>query len=66
KDNHSRFWTVYRRVAQEHDSEFLEQYTSDMDIVLVFSGLFSVVSTSFIVAIESNLSPDPDDTTHTL
>ncbi|KAG2149154.1 hypothetical protein DEU56DRAFT_699812, partial [Suillus clintonianus] len=36
KDHRSRFWGVYKRVAEEHDSEFLEPYTSDMDIVLVF------------------------------
>ncbi|KAG2146330.1 hypothetical protein DEU56DRAFT_932228, partial [Suillus clintonianus] len=66
KDHCSRFWGVYKRVAEEHDSEFLERYTSDMDIVLVFSGLFSAVSTSFIVAMESNLSPDPSDTTNAL
>ncbi|KAG2062818.1 hypothetical protein BDR04DRAFT_979082, partial [Suillus decipiens] len=66
KDKRSRFWGVYKRVAEEHDSEFLEQYTGDMDIVLVFSGLFSAVSTGFIVAMESNLSPDPSDTTNAL
>ncbi|KAG2066614.1 hypothetical protein BDR04DRAFT_1029735, partial [Suillus decipiens] len=38
----------------------------DVDIVLVFSGLFSAVNTTFIVAMESNLSPDPNDTTHAL
>ncbi|KAG1862342.1 uncharacterized protein F5891DRAFT_910962, partial [Suillus fuscotomentosus] len=37
-----------------------------MDIVLIFSGLFSAVSTGFIVAMESNLSPDPSDTTNYL
>lgn len=41
KDDRSRFWGLYRRVAEEHDNEFLERYTSDMDIVLVFSGLLS-------------------------
>ncbi|KAG2147484.1 uncharacterized protein EDB93DRAFT_1226688 [Suillus bovinus] len=66
KDNRSRFWGVYKRVAEEHDGEFLERYTTDMDIVLIFSGLFSAVSTSFIVAMESNLSPDPSDTTNAL
>ncbi|KAG1798901.1 uncharacterized protein HD556DRAFT_159701 [Suillus plorans] len=66
KDERSRFWGVYKRVAEEHDSEFLERYTTDMDIVLIFSGLFSAVSTSFIVAMESNLSPDPSDTTNAL
>ncbi|KAG1720244.1 hypothetical protein EDB19DRAFT_1647257 [Suillus lakei] len=66
KDSRSRFWGVYKRVAEEHDGEFLERYTSDMDIVLVFSGLFSAVSTSFIVAMEPNLSPNPSDTTNAL
>ncbi|KAG1844262.1 hypothetical protein C8R48DRAFT_539289, partial [Suillus tomentosus] len=66
KDERSRFWGMYKRVAEEHDSEFLERYTTDMDIVLIFSGLFSAVSTSFIVAMESNLSPDPSDTTNAL
>ncbi|KAG1893213.1 uncharacterized protein F5891DRAFT_915064, partial [Suillus fuscotomentosus] len=36
KDERSRFWGVYKRVAEEHDSEFLERYTTDMDIVLIF------------------------------
>ncbi|KAG1737367.1 hypothetical protein EDB19DRAFT_1717461, partial [Suillus lakei] len=54
------------RVAEEHNGEFLEQYTSDMDIVLVFSGLFSAVSTSFIVVMEANPTPNPSDTTNAL
>ncbi|KAG1865037.1 hypothetical protein DFJ58DRAFT_621769, partial [Suillus subalutaceus] len=66
KDDRSRFWAAYKRVAEEHDDEFLERYNGDMDIVLIFSGLFSAVSTAFIVAMESNLSPDSDDTTHAL
>ncbi|KAG1906367.1 uncharacterized protein F5891DRAFT_942306 [Suillus fuscotomentosus] len=65
-DERFRFWRVYKRVAEEHDSKFLEQYTSDMNIVLIFSGLFSAVSTSFIVAMESDFSPDPSDTTNAL
>ncbi|KAG1838287.1 hypothetical protein DFJ58DRAFT_626677, partial [Suillus subalutaceus] len=36
KDNRSRFWATYKRVAEEHNDEFLERYTSEMDIVLVF------------------------------
>ncbi|KAG2133306.1 hypothetical protein DEU56DRAFT_692053, partial [Suillus clintonianus] len=66
KDVRSRFWTVYGRVAEEHDSEFLERYANDMDIILLFSGIFSAVSASFIVAMESSLSPDPSDTTNAL
>ncbi|KAG2083123.1 uncharacterized protein F5147DRAFT_536990, partial [Suillus discolor] len=32
----SRFWTVYQKVASQHDNEFLEQYDGGMDIVLTF------------------------------
>ncbi|KAG2075256.1 hypothetical protein BDR04DRAFT_973201, partial [Suillus decipiens] len=66
KDNRSRFWVAYKKVAEEHDNEFLERYDSDLEVMLIFSGLFSAVSTAFIVAMESNLSPDPNDTTHAL
>ncbi|KAG2064725.1 hypothetical protein BDR04DRAFT_980213, partial [Suillus decipiens] len=66
KDNRSRFLAAYKKVAEEHDDEFLEQYNGNMDVMLIFSGLFSAVSAAFIVSMESNLSPDPDDTTHAL
>ncbi|KAG2128823.1 hypothetical protein BD769DRAFT_1322803, partial [Suillus cothurnatus] len=66
KDNRSRFWRLYEQVAEEHDSDFLERYSKDMDSILLFSGLFSAVSSSFIVAMESNLNPDPSDTTNAL
>ncbi|KAG1844442.1 hypothetical protein C8R48DRAFT_542681, partial [Suillus tomentosus] len=36
KDKQSSFRGVYKRVAAEHDDEFLERYTTDMDIVLIF------------------------------
>jgi len=35
-DDRSRFWTVYKKVADEHDNEFFERHDSDMDIVLIF------------------------------
>ncbi|KIJ67603.1 hypothetical protein HYDPIDRAFT_72186, partial [Hydnomerulius pinastri MD-312] len=66
KDTRSQFWATYSREAGEYDAEFLEKYKSDMDIVLIFAGLFSAVSTSFIVAMEPNLSPNPSDTTNVL
>lgn len=47
KDNRSRFWRMYKRVAEEHDSEFLERYISDMDSVLVFVRLASSSLTRF-------------------
>ncbi|KAG1772185.1 hypothetical protein EV702DRAFT_934567, partial [Suillus placidus] len=63
KDDRSRFLGLYKRAAEEHDSRFFEQYNGDMDIMLIFSGLFSAVSTAFIVSMESNHSPLPNDTT---
>lgn len=66
KDVKSRFWATYTREAMDHDGEFLEKYQSDMDIVLIFAGLFSAVNTSFIVNMQSNLNPDPFRTTNAL
>lgn len=37
-----------------------------MDIVLIFSGLFSAVSTTFIVSLQSGLSPDESEMTNAL
>ncbi|KAH7917890.1 hypothetical protein BV22DRAFT_988220, partial [Leucogyrophana mollusca] len=59
-------WATYKRHADDYDSEFLEKYKDDMDIVLIFSGLFSAVSTTFITGMQSSLSPDPTDTTNAL
>ncbi|KAG1865833.1 hypothetical protein DFJ58DRAFT_655132, partial [Suillus subalutaceus] len=62
----SRFWATYTREATDYDGEFLEKYQSDMDIVLIFAGLFSAVNTSFIVNMQANLNPDPMGTTNAL
>ncbi|KAH7913572.1 hypothetical protein BJ138DRAFT_1002016, partial [Hygrophoropsis aurantiaca] len=65
-DIKSRFWATYHRQASDYDDEFLDRYNSDMDIVLIFAGLFSAVSTAFITAMQPNLIPDPTDTTNAL
>lgn len=44
KDAKSRFWATYTREAADYDGEFLEKYQSDMDIVLIFVGTFSLSS----------------------
>jgi hypothetical protein len=66
KDNRFRFWEKYGLVAAEHDGDFLERYSDDMGSILLFSGLFSTVSSSFIVSMQSDLNPDPSDTTNAL
>ncbi|KAG2155626.1 hypothetical protein DEU56DRAFT_707073, partial [Suillus clintonianus] len=54
KDVRTRFWATYGQVAKEHDDEFLERNNSDMDIVLIFSGLFSAINTAFIISMQPN------------
>lgn len=62
KDVRSQFWETYEVVAEEVDSEFLERYNGDIDIIPTFAGLFSAVTTSFIIASQ----PNPGDTTNAL
>ncbi|KAH7911656.1 hypothetical protein BJ138DRAFT_994187, partial [Hygrophoropsis aurantiaca] len=65
-DNRSRLWAACRREVKEFDDESLEKYWNDMNIVLIFAGLFSAVSTVFITSMQSSLSPDPTATTNIL
>ncbi|KAL0955801.1 hypothetical protein HGRIS_002009 [Hohenbuehelia grisea] len=41
-------------------------YNDNLDIVLIFSGLFSAVSTTFIQGMVDDLEPDPNETTNAL
>ncbi|KAG2118086.1 uncharacterized protein F5147DRAFT_256990 [Suillus discolor] len=54
KDTYNRFWASYNQAATEYDGEFLERNSSDMDIVLLSSGLFAAINTAFIVAMQPN------------
>ena len=36
KDVHSRFWSVYERVAKQHDDEFLDRHNGELDVLLIF------------------------------
>lgn len=36
EDVESVFWTMYKRVSNEHDAEFLKQAHGDMAVVLTF------------------------------
>ncbi|KIJ53081.1 hypothetical protein M422DRAFT_155585, partial [Sphaerobolus stellatus SS14] len=64
--NQAIFWTEYERVAKQTDEEFLERYNGDLDVQLIFAGLFSAVSSTFIVQMEGALQPDPNTTTNAL
>ncbi|OAX38936.1 hypothetical protein K503DRAFT_690621, partial [Rhizopogon vinicolor AM-OR11-026] len=66
QDTKSHFWVTYTQEAADHDGQILEKYNSNMDIVLIFAGLFSAVTTTFTVTMESNLVPDPTTETNIL
>ncbi|KAJ8595401.1 hypothetical protein M405DRAFT_929554 [Rhizopogon salebrosus TDB-379] len=62
KDATSKFWAAYKKVPSEYDDDMLERWNSNMDIVLIFAGLFSAVNTAFIIAMQ----PNPVDTANVL
>ncbi|KAI0312519.1 hypothetical protein OF83DRAFT_1067035, partial [Amylostereum chailletii] len=51
-------WTSYLTHADERDKARVESWKGDMDGILIFSGLFSAVTTAFIVETYKNLQPD--------
>ncbi|KAJ6589416.1 hypothetical protein B0H19DRAFT_850034, partial [Mycena capillaripes] len=51
-------WTAYMKLADEHDKEFQQKYSTDLDTALIFAGLFSAVSSAFIIQIQTQFTPD--------
>ncbi|KIJ52473.1 hypothetical protein M422DRAFT_243257 [Sphaerobolus stellatus SS14] len=66
KDIESRFWTTYEQVAKQYDAEFLERHNAELDASLIFAGLFSAVSSTFIVQMEQDLNQQPSNVTNAL
>ncbi|KAJ7830369.1 hypothetical protein B0H13DRAFT_1915968 [Mycena leptocephala] len=46
-------------LADEFDKEVQRKYGNDLDTSLIFAGLFSAVSSAFIIQIQPELQPDP-------
>ncbi|KAJ7186457.1 hypothetical protein C8R46DRAFT_1057239, partial [Mycena filopes] len=47
------------KLADEYDKEFQQKYSTDLDTSLIFAGLFSAVSSAFIIQIEPQLIGTP-------
>ncbi|KAJ7684079.1 hypothetical protein B0H14DRAFT_3176995 [Mycena olivaceomarginata] len=60
-DKKIAFWTAYKSLADEFDKEIQEKYKDDLDTSLIFAGLFSAVSSAFIIQIQPELQPDPTE-----
>ncbi|KAJ7330876.1 hypothetical protein DFH08DRAFT_708518 [Mycena albidolilacea] len=58
-DKKITFWTAYKSLADEFDKEIQEKYKDDLDTSLIFAGLFSAVSSAFIIQIRPELQPGP-------
>ena len=86
-DSTTHFWTIYKKVADEHDHDMVSGYVGDLDTSLLFvsvltslsclirlnqiffpcqAGLFSAVTSAFIVQINPELQPNPADLTNAL
>ncbi|KAK6988010.1 hypothetical protein R3P38DRAFT_3332199 [Favolaschia claudopus] len=53
------FWNGYHTLASEYDKEFLQKYGTDLDTSLIFAGLFSAVSSAFIIQIQPEFETTP-------
>ncbi|KAJ7670687.1 hypothetical protein DFH06DRAFT_140515 [Mycena polygramma] len=56
-DKKTAFWNAYKTLADEHDREFQQKYSTDLDTALIFAGLFSAVDSAFIIQIQPDIQP---------
>ncbi|KAG2115593.1 hypothetical protein BD769DRAFT_1334842, partial [Suillus cothurnatus] len=57
-----KFWFAYKKISGEYDNNMYERCNGNMEILMLFAGLFSAVNTAFIIAMQ----PNPADTTNDL
>ncbi|KAJ7244322.1 hypothetical protein C8J57DRAFT_1141665, partial [Mycena rebaudengoi] len=65
-DKETTFWNAYKTLSEEYDREFHKKYGTDLDTSLIFAGLFSAVSSAFIIQIQPELQQDPNEVTQQL
>ncbi|KAG8871281.1 hypothetical protein FRB97_008824 [Tulasnella sp. 331] len=59
-------WAKYDSLASKLDDDMIQQLNVNLDVLLIFAGLFSAVNTAFIVVALTALSPGPADQTNHL
>ncbi|KZV81469.1 hypothetical protein EXIGLDRAFT_844596 [Exidia glandulosa HHB12029] len=57
-DPSARVWKVYRKEATIVDNALLDGWSSTLNILLIFAGLFSAVATAFVIESYQQLQPD--------
>ncbi|EJD45055.1 hypothetical protein AURDEDRAFT_114207 [Auricularia subglabra TFB-10046 SS5] len=51
-------WRAYDRVAREEDRERISHWNRGLDNLALFAGLFSAVTTAFIIESQHDTQPD--------
>ncbi|KAF7344526.1 hypothetical protein MSAN_01934500 [Mycena sanguinolenta] len=59
QDKKTLFWNSYMKLADEYDNDFQQKYSTDLNTGLIFAGLFSAVSSAFIIQIQPDLQTNP-------
>ncbi|KDQ13004.1 hypothetical protein BOTBODRAFT_72424, partial [Botryobasidium botryosum FD-172 SS1] len=62
----STFWKASFEVASERDKVLVKGWNDSMDVLLIFSGLFSAVVTAFLIESYQGLSQDSTSITNAL
>ncbi|KAG6825281.1 hypothetical protein H0H92_004163 [Tricholoma furcatifolium] len=62
----ARVWKVYNDEAAKFDSSLTDGWNRGVDVLLVFTGLFSAVLTTFIIQSFQMMIPDSGQTTNVL
>ncbi|KAF9005445.1 hypothetical protein BDQ17DRAFT_348920 [Cyathus striatus] len=57
KEN-TELWKIYMSEGQEWDRNQINNWNANMDVILIFAGLFSAILTAFLIEFYRNLSPD--------
>ncbi|KAG9031975.1 hypothetical protein FRB95_002056 [Tulasnella sp. JGI-2019a] len=60
------FWSRYDKLTDDIDRAMLGRLNQNLDVLLIFAGLFSGINTAFIVLTLSSLSAPPLNQTNTL
>ncbi|KAF9785309.1 hypothetical protein BJ322DRAFT_1006018, partial [Thelephora terrestris] len=54
----AEFFKKFKYEADKYDNDLSKRCSSDLDTASLFAGLFSAVTSAFIVAVETKLEPD--------
>ncbi|KAG9021517.1 hypothetical protein FRB95_002002, partial [Tulasnella sp. JGI-2019a] len=60
------FWTKYDKLAGAYDKDMLARLNGNLDVLLIFAGLFSAINTAFIIVTLAALSAASSDRTNAL